>query len=408
MVALKEHKVEMETAVNPSAKRVIFVHDTQEFGGIELFMLLLVKYYDPSRYFPMIMVPGFTDENRSSPKKFIDLVEEYGIPLIRPPDLSDVSGSTFWKDVQNITKLFKDTKADIIHIHTANPHRTTRATIAAKLARLPIVRSEHLPPSFWNVNGYKTKLGAKTIEWLSDIIVPGSEACYEEQINLLKRNPKKVSRSCYGIELSRFDPVHDVQAAKENLGLRPDLPVVGNIARLSPEKGQKYLISAAARVIDRFGPVICLIVGSGSLEKKLKKQAEDLGIKDFVQFPGFVSDTVPYMEAMDITVMSSLNEGVSLAMLEFMAMGKPLVSSAEPSFLETVVDGESALLVDLEDSEALAQAILRLLKDPVLAQKLGNGALEVVRSKFDISISANEQMKIYDSLLDTTGDHKKS
>jgi glycosyltransferase involved in cell wall biosynthesis len=347
----------------------------------------------------MVMVPGFTDEDRSSPQELIELVNEQGIPLLRPPDLSHIGGSTFWRDVRNITKLYKEAEADIIHIHTPNPHRTTRATLAAKLAGLPIVRSEHLPPSFWDVDGYKTKWGAKTIEWMSDVIVPGSDACYDEQIYLLKRNPQKVSQSCYGIELNRFNPDHDVQAAKAVLGLDTSLPVVGNIARLSPEKGQKYLIGAAARVIEEFGPVTFLIVGSGILEMELKQQVEDLGIEKFVQFAGYVRDTVPYMEAMDVTVMSSTNEGVSLAMLEFMAMGKPLVSSAEPSFMETVVDGESALLVDLEDSEKLSHAIIRLLEDPAFAKQLGDGALESVRARFDISISANEQMDIYDALL---------
>ena len=67
----------MEPNLHQSAKRVIFVHDTQEFGGIELFMLLLIKYYDHDRYLPIVMVPGFSDEHRSSPQEFIDQVTPF-------------------------------------------------------------------------------------------------------------------------------------------------------------------------------------------------------------------------------------------------------------------------------------------------------------------------------------------
>ncbi|MCB9420722.1 MAG: glycosyltransferase family 4 protein [Ardenticatenaceae bacterium] len=380
-------------------KKVVFVHDTNEFGGIELFMLLLVKYYDRDRFEPMVMVPGYKDPFRSSPEKFIDLVEEMKIPMLRPSDPGVVPGISFLKDVFNIRRAFKEAGADIVHIHTPNPHRTLRITLAARLAGLPLIRSEHLPPSFWEIGSWKVKIGSKINEFLSNKIVPGSDACYEEQLNLINRDPKKVTRSCYGIELDRFNPNHDLRAAKQKLGFDPDVPVVGNIARLSPEKGQKYLIDAAAIVIREFGPVNFIIVGSGELLEELQAQSKGLGIDGYVHFLGFQKDTVPFMEAMDVTVMSSLNEGVSLAMLEFMAMGKPLVSSNEPSFTETVVDGESALLVDMKDSNALADGILCLLKDKALAKRLGKEALRTVHAEFSIVKSAQEQMALYDSVL---------
>jgi glycosyltransferase involved in cell wall biosynthesis len=380
-------------------KKVVFVHDTNEFGGIELFMLLLVKHYDPGKYETMVMVPGYKDAFRSSPKRFIELVEEMGIPLLCPADPGTTPIVSFWVDVFNIKRAFKEAGADIVHIHTPNPHRTLRATIAARLAGLPLIRSEHLPPSFWELESATVKIGSKVNEILSHKIVPGSGSCYDEQLNLMNRSPEKITRSCYGIELDRFNPDHDVKAAKRNLGFDPEIPTVGNVARLSPEKGQKHLIDAAAIVVREFGPVNFLIVGSGRLLDELQAQVKSLGIEECVHFLGYQQDTVPFMEAMDVAVMSSLNEGVSLAMLEFMAMGKPLVSSKEPSFMETVVDGESAILVDLEDSEALADGIIRLLEDEELAKLIRDGALQKVHAEFDIAKSAKEQMALYDLLL---------
>jgi glycosyltransferase involved in cell wall biosynthesis len=380
-------------------KRVILVHDCTVFGGLELFVLLLLKYYDRERYEPLVLVPGYTDY-RSSPPLFIEKVHELGIPLLRPANPGATPVLSTVKDVYNIYKLFKQANADIIHIHTSRPHEARRATIAAKLARLPLVRSEHLPGSFWTKNAtWKFWFNARMVEFLSDKIVPGSDACYDEQLKDLKRNPKKITRSCYGIELDRFEPNHDVRAAKIKLGLDPDVPVVGNIARLAPEKGQKYFIDAVPHVLKEFGPVNFLLVGDGPLRQELEAQVDRLGVRDRFVFAGFQKDTVPFMQAMDITAMSSLNEGISLAMLEFMAMAKPLVSSREPSFAEMVKDGEDALLVDLESGRALADGLIKVLGDPALAKRLGEGAYRTVHAEFSIIKSVEDQMSLYDKLL---------
>ncbi|MDJ0753795.1 MAG: glycosyltransferase family 4 protein [Ardenticatenaceae bacterium] len=380
-------------------KRILFVHDTHEHGGIELFMLLLIKYYDPDKYETMIMVPGYEDPFRSSPQIFIDMILEQGIPLLRPPDPTKQPGWTFWVDIQNMRRLFRENRIDLIHIHTPSPHRTLKPTLAAKLNGLPVIRSEHLPPTYWPVNTKRVQWGAKLIEWLSDRIVPGSKACFDEQIEILHRGKNKVTESCYGIELDRFDPQHDVKAGKISLGLDPDIPVVGKIARLSPEKGYQYLIDAIPHVVEGYGPVNFLIVGDGEEREELQARVEKLGIEEHVVFAGYVDNTIPYMQAMDISVMSSVNEGVSLAMLEFMAMGKPLVASAEPSFVETFEHGKEGILVPLRDPKGLADGILSLLRDPELACRVGQGGYKKVHDTFGIRRSARVQMDLYDELL---------
>ena len=83
-----------------------------------------------------------------------------------------------------------------------------------------------------------------------------------------------------------------------------------------------------------------------------------MGLGSQFHFAGFQPDTVPYIQAMDIAVMSSISEGISLAMLEFMAMGKPVVATREPSFEETIVHNKSGLLVALQDSDGLAAGIV--------------------------------------------------
>lgn len=377
---------------------VLFVHDTNEFGGIELFMLKLARHCDRARYDVAVMVPGYRDPFRSSPQEFIDLVHRSGIRLLRPPDPGEEPGWSFWNDIRNLYRLLRENKIDLVHVHTPSPHRAIKVTLAAKLARVPLVRSEHLPPSFWRLDSPRVRWGARVVGWLSDRIVPGSRACYREQVELLGRPARKLNELSYGIELQRFDPAHDVRAAKTALGLDPATPLVGKIARLSPEKGYVYLIDAAALVLGEYGPVNFLLVGEGRQRAELEAAVRERGIADRVVFTGFVPDTVPYMQAMDVAVMSSVNEGVSLAMLELLAMGKPMVASTEASFVETVRHEEEALLVPLADSRALADGILRLLRDRGLARRLSAAALRRAKD-FDIGTSTERHMSLYEELL---------
>lgn len=381
-----------------SKKRLALIHDTIEYGGLEIYIQMLLRHLDPERYSAVVVVPGYTHEYRSSPQRFIEEIEAMGVPILRPSAPKSPPGIEFLEDVNNIRQLLKSAKIDLIHTHTARPQGGRKASIAARLAGIKgIVRTEHLAASA-TMKRF-TKYTSKPVEWLSDCIVVDSNANRDEQINLLGRKPEKIYRSYCGIELERFNPNHDLKEAKRQIGLDPELPVVGAVGRLATQKGHIYLVGAAARVLKEFGPVNFLLVGNGPLESQLKQQVAELGIGDHFHFAGFQANHIPYMEAMDITVMSSLHEGFSLSMLEFMAMGKPSVVTDHPSFLEAVVDQKSAIVVPMRSSDGLAEGILKVLNDPGLAANLGQTALERVRREFSIERLANDMMQLYDRVL---------
>lgn len=397
----KGAKMKNQSTVYPdkgTAKRVAFVHDTNLFGGMEVHMLLLMRYFDRARYTPMAVVPGYTDEFRGSPQRFIDEVEQLGFPVLQPPHPGETPGVSFVKDVLNLSKLFKDNAIDIIHVHSCRPDGARKATMAARLAGVPVVlRSEHLPPSI-NATPY-SKYTTKPLDALTDCIVATSNACLKEQIEFLGRNPKKMYRSYYGIETERFNPNHDVAAAKRRLGFDPNIPLIGKIGRLVEQKGHPYLIEAAAQVIKEYGPVNFVLIGDGPLEDELKAQVAKLGISDYVHFAGFISNPIPYIEAMDIATMSSLFEALGIAVLEYMVMGKPSVVTNLDCFQEMLTDGETGVVVDVKSGSALAQGYLKLLRDPALARRMGQTAIHRVRSEFTVQHNTNDIMNLYDRLL---------
>lgn len=168
-----------------------------------------------------------------------------------------------------------------------------------------------------------------------------------------------------------------------------------------PQKGHTYLIKSAQRVVREYGPVNFLLVGEGPLEQQLRQQVEDLALRQYFHFIGYKQEVNPYLEAMDIGVMPSRWEGFPLVLLEFMAMGIPTVLNSLPCFREVIVDGESGLIASLEEENSFADHILELLYDPDMAFRMGQRALERVRSQFSIQRLACDMMDLYDKLLDS-------
>jgi len=248
---------------------------------------------------------------------------------------------------------------------------------------------------------WRTRYTILPFDWMTDRIIADSNANRDEQIKLLGRPAWKVLRSYCGIDPTQFNPDHDVAAAKRRLGLNPNLPVVGAIGRLHVQKGMTYLIDAMPQVIREYGPVQFLLVGDGPLMGDLRAQVDRLGMRAHIQFAGFQADYVPYMEAMDIGVMPSLWEGFSISMQEYMALGKPTVVTNHGSFLEALTHEQHGLLVATRDSAGLSAGILRLLRDPALAQRFGQAALARVRDKFSVQQHMRDLMSLYDTLLDT-------
>jgi len=180
------------------------------------------------------------------------------------------------------------------------------------------------------------------------------------------------------VDLAEFSPSNfNAAPVIEKYGLRGRL-VVGALGRLEWQKGYCHLISALALALrkeaDLKEKLLCLVAGSGSLEAKLKEQAEKSGLGGNILFCGEVAEARDFLGAIDIFVMPSLLEGQPLALLEAMAMAKPVVASDIPGIAGTAAADQEALLVPPADPALLAGALLRLLHDAEAAARLGRNA----------------------------------
>jgi glycosyltransferase involved in cell wall biosynthesis len=151
-------------------------------------------------------------------------------------------------------------------------------------------------------------------------------------------------------------------------------PVIGTVGRLDEQKAQGVLIDAIPRVLERYPDARLVLVGDGPLRDRLEGHARHLGISESVLFAGKRDDVPRWLASFDIFALTSLFEGLCYAVLEAQAAGVPVIATPVGGVRETVVDGETGLVVPPGDDHALAGAILRLLDDPDEARRLADEA----------------------------------
>jgi glycosyltransferase involved in cell wall biosynthesis len=174
------------------------------------------------------------------------------------------------------------------------------------------------------------------------------------------------------------------------------------VAHIRPEKGHEYLLQAAKIVVDRYPEITFVIVGrektSGEI-KRLEGIAKELGIKQNVIFTGFRQDVAALVSIFDVFVLSSLAEGLPLALLEAMVRGKPPVATAVGGIPEVIEDGVNGLLVPPKDPQAIATKIIQLLEDQDLRVSISANAVRTVKERFGIQEMIKKVEAVYSDIL---------
>jgi len=171
-----------------------------------------------------------------------------------------------------------------------------------------------------------------------------------------------------------------------------------HVGRFAPPKNHALLVEAFAQV-RADTPLYLLLVGGGELQDAVREQVAALGLESRVRFLGVRADVADILRASDMFVLSSRVEGNPLSVMEAMAAGLPVVSTAVGGVPELVREGETGLLVPSEDAGALARAVQVLVDDPVRRQAMGAAARRDAVSRFDIRHTVRGYEQLYERLL---------
>jgi len=179
------------------------------------------------------------------------------------------------------------------------------------------------------------------------------------------------------------------------LGLNESIKLVGIVARLDPIKNHALLINAMKIVHERIPEARLIVVGDGPLRGELEQLTSELDLKDVVIFIGERSDVPRILSGLDLFVLSSLSEGMSITLVEAMAAGLPIVVTDVGGNPLLITSGDNGLLVPSNDCKAMNDEITRLLNDRVLSKRLGSEARDRFNAKFTLHKMIEKHREIY-------------
>jgi len=288
-----------------------------------------------------------------------------------------------------VVRRARSLKVTIIHCHGFKAD--FYGLLAGRLLGLPVISTQHGWTHSNRLIRAWERLDLVLLRRFSKVIAV-SEAIESELLEYgIPR--RTVSRVMNGIELPDLRQKSD--AFMRSLGASGKNPVIGIVGRLSVEKGHGDFLLAAKRVLEARPNVRFWIVGTGTLRDSLAAYAGELGIAGSVRFLGFRPDMETVYAHLDVVASASLREGVPIALLEAMAMARPVIATAVGGVPAVIHDGVNGILVPPQSPEILAERMLELTADPGKRGILGRMARQTVSDRFSSGRMAADYCRIY-------------
>ena len=350
--------------------RIVQVITALNLGGAQT--LLEILSYGLQNAGMEVTVLSLEDNHSAIAKR----IEEQGIPVIYL-DKRPHYDSTITKKLGNVLKTIKP---DIIHAHNIKKAYVYLAARKAGVKR--IVYTVH--NMAWKEQNLVGGIFSYFMFHTGCMVPVGISPNVTESIR--ERYHLKSVLSIYnGTDLSRYHK-------KQSYSFHPKMRII-NVARLDAQKNQKRLIDAFHIVLGKFPDIELILVGEGDLREELEKQVLEKGLKDSVFFEGMQEDIPGYLYESDIFCLSSDYEGMPMTLIEAMASGLPIVSTAVGGITDMLQNERSALLTKLSTKE-MADALIRLLEDESLRMKLGKNPSRDVK-QFSHTYMARRYISLY-------------
>jgi glycosyltransferase involved in cell wall biosynthesis len=298
-------------------------------------------------------------------------------------------------------------------IHTNLYESDVIGGVAGRLTKRPVVSTLAnlcFEPEFVMDNPSLNRFKLETSRFIRSVVahtcnyhlISVSQSVAESAQRRLRIPARKTSVIYRGLSPQRLAPPREehVQYLWDDLGLADCWPVLLNVGRLVPQKGQSYLIEAMAEVAKELPKARLLVAGDGPLSPTLTQLRDHLGLEEQVTLLGQRDDVPELLEVSDIFVFPSLFEGCPNALIEAMAMGKPCVASRIGPIEEVMEDGMTGLLVPPQSPKALAEGIVQLCTTHQEGSiKIGWQAKAVARQQFTIEAAVEKLENLYQKVL---------
>lgn len=386
----------------PPRRRVYHVIARLNIGGPAVHVSLLASRL-PGSYDPVVLTgevgPDEGDMTYFAREQGIEplLVGGLGRELKPLRDLTLV-----WR----LYRVFASERPVIVHTHTAKAGAVGR--LAAWLAGVPvIVHTFHGHVLRGYFGRVKTAIfGAieRTLARITDCIVTLGDGQRDEILSFGIGTPERSVAVPLGLDLEPFVKLaRRTGALQRELGLAPETPLCGIIARLVPIKAHDVFVRACAEAAQAHPGLHFAIVGDGELRRRVEAQVAELKLTGRVHFLGWRKDLLPVYADLDIVALSSNNEGLPTTLIEAQAAGIPVVTTTVGSVAEILEDGVTGHLVAIGDHAALGRRIAELAADRARADAMGARGRTRVLERFGVARLVNDMDRLYGRLLGEKG-----
>jgi len=378
-----------------SPQNILYIIPRPEIGGAERQLLMLMQGLDRRRYCPHVVC---LDGDGSLLGDYQEASESC-LVLNRKKAFDLRVLQKLRAHIQNLQPAIVHTWLYIANLYGSIATRTS--------TRVPIIVSQRglgIDPQHSAFKIWQMRVFNRLIAHLSDRLLVNAQAVTEPMYQV-GFQPEKTQVIYNGLNLDIQITDQQKNDLRRELNIQLDETIFAAIARIDPKKDLETMLRAFA-IVHRQNPKTRLIIAGGGYpeyQKKLDRLAEELHIQNHVSFLGFRNDPQVILSICDVSLLSSLTEGLPNAILESMALGKPVVATAVGGVPELITDGEHGYLTPKGDYEQFACSILNI--NPERAQEMGLAAKEKAHQQFSQQAMINITSQVYDHILGKEPEH---
>ena len=376
--------------------KVLRVITRLNIGGPAIHAILLTSALDDGVRFTSTLVAGTTAPHEGD---MLDLARARSVePIVLPALGREINPLDDLVALARMVQLVRRLTPDVVHTHMAKAGTIGR--LAARICGVPLVVHTYHGHVFHSYFGAAKTRVFLTIEralgLVTDRIIVVGDGQRDEIAGYGVAPPGKLESIRLGLELA---PLLHAEAARgrlrQELGIDASTPLVGIVARLVPIKAHEAFFDAAVRIREALPRVEFLVVGDGERRQALETLVQRRGLSRAVRFLGWRRDMLNVYADLDVVALTSRNEGSPVALIEALAAGRPVVATAVGGVPEVVINGDTGMTVPVADSRALADAVLTLLAERPLAERLGAAGRRHVYPRYDSSRLVDDVRDLY-------------
>ncbi|MBI5267434.1 MAG: glycosyltransferase family 4 protein [candidate division Zixibacteria bacterium] len=368
-------------------RKILHLIETTGPGGAETVLLSIVGRLNRDDFDSLVVVMGRGWLHEQLTDRGAD------VRIIHSSKAND------WMFLRKLCRLVGTERVDLIHSHLDGMN--FYACLGGLLTRRPVIATFHGTVGDWHGAGIKSKLKYAVIRKRATRVVAVSNYLKRELEQKWSFSSDRVTMIHNGVDFEALDAQVPKGSLRSDLGLEPGMPLIGMVGNIRAPKGYRYFVEAARLIRDRIPECRFLIVGhgEGALLHELTNQITTLGLADRVILTGFREDVAHILSQLDLFMLSSLTEGLSIATIEAMGLGRPVVVTDSGGPGEIVRDGETGFLVPPASAKALADRAVELLHNRALAECMGHAARAHVRRRFSLEQNVRSYEQLYRECL---------